>query len=111
MALLGAGKVQEASAEVATAIGIDPTAFDALYLSGVVNRRLGKTDAAIDAFQKAYEQGGADAVFAQFELGQLYDEAGQQAAAARAYKLFLQFVTQGPQAEYARKRLRDLAQA
>jgi tetratricopeptide (TPR) repeat protein len=111
MALLGTGDVQAAAAEVKTAIGIDPSAFDALYLSGVVEKRLGNAEAAIDAFQKAYEQGGADAVFAQFELGQLYEAAGQAAAAARAYKLFLQFVTSGPQAEYARQRLRTLAHA
>ena len=111
IALLGAERVQDASGEVTTALGLDPVAIDGLYLSGVVARRLGNADAAIAAFQRAFEQGGADAVYAQYELGQLYEQAGQASAAAKAYRLFLQFVQQGPQADDARQRLRALARA
>lgn len=109
IALLGAGKLQDASREVRVALGLDETACDALYMSGVVERRLGDANAAISAFQKAYDQGGADAIYAQYELGQLYEQAGQATAATQAYRLFLQFVQQGPQADYARQRLRALA--
>jgi tetratricopeptide (TPR) repeat protein len=109
IALLGAGNMDEASTELRTALGIDSAAPDGLYLSGVLAKRMGRRDEAIDAFRKAYDQGGADVIYAQFELGQLYDSAGQATAAAQAYRLFLQFVQQGPQADHARQRLRALA--
>ncbi len=109
IALLGSGNVDEASREVAAALAIDASASDALFLSGVIAKRVGNTDDAISAFRKAYDSGGADAIYAQFELGRLYDAAGQGPAAARAYRLFLQFVQQGPQADVARQRLTALA--
>jgi tetratricopeptide (TPR) repeat protein len=109
IALLGAGRLQDASREVGVALGLDATASDALYMSGVVERRLGNPEAAIAAFQSAYAQGGVDAIHAQYELGQLYEQAGQAEAAVRAYRLFLQFVQQGAHADHARQRLRALA--
>jgi tetratricopeptide (TPR) repeat protein len=109
IAHLGRGDLAKASDEIARALGIDASAHDALFLSGVVERRRGNAEAAVTAFQRAFDAGGADAIFAQFELGQLYDEANQPEAAARAYGVFLQFVTEGPQAAYARQRLAALA--
>lgn len=109
IALFGKGDVDGSAAEVVVALGIDAAAHDALFLSGAVERRRGNVDAAVSAYQKAYDAGGADAILAQFELGQLYDEAGQSEAATRAYSTFLQFVQRGPQAEFARRRLAALA--
>ena len=111
IALLGLGDTTPAVDEVRSALAIDPSAHDALFISGMLERKLGHTDAAIAAFQKAFDAGGADAVMAQFELGQLYDSIGQNFAAAKAYQTFLQFVTTGPQAEIARKRLKALGVA
>jgi tetratricopeptide (TPR) repeat protein len=109
IAHLGRNDLEKASAELVAALRIDASAYDVLYLSGVVERRRGNVESAVSAFQRAYDAGGADAIFAQFELGQLYDEAGQAEAATRAYSLFLQFVQQGPQAAHARRRLAELA--
>lgn len=111
ISLYGAGNVDDAAAEIRAALAIDPLAADGLYLSGIVAKKRGDTDAAISAFQKSYEQGGADAIFAEFELGLLYDAAGQAPAAVRAYRLFLQFVRQGPQADHAKQRVSALARA
>ncbi|HQR39547.1 MAG TPA: tetratricopeptide repeat protein [Blastocatellia bacterium] len=111
ISLLGLHDVNQAQAEVKTALSIDPSAHDALFLSGTVERKLGNTDAAIDAFQKAFDAGGADAVLAEFELGQLYDSLNQPYAAAKAYKVFLQFVNTGPQADIARQRLKAMGVA
>lgn len=109
IALYGADGVDEAASEVKAALAIDPTAADGLYLSGLLAKRLGNPTDAIDAFRKAYDAGGADAIYAQFELGELYETAGQPVAAVQAFRLFLQFVQDGPQADHARQRIRALA--
>lgn len=109
IALYGADRFADSSREVAVALDLDPAAPDALFLSGMVERRRGNAELAIVAFQKAYQEGGADAIYAQFELGQLYDTSGQSTAAVKAYRLFLQFVPQGPHSDYARRRLRAIA--
>lgn len=108
IALFGADRFADSSREVGVALDLDPAAPDALFLSGMVERKRGNDDLAIVAFQKAYQEGGADAIYAQFELGQLYDSSGQATAAVKAYRLFLQFVQQGAHADYARRRLRAI---
>lgn len=109
IAYFGKSDFAVAGDETAAALAIDPTSSDGLYLSGVLLKRRGDANEAISAFQRSYEEGGVDAIYAQFELGLLYDDAGQKTAAANAFKLFLQFVSSGPQADHARRRLEVFA--
>lgn len=108
LALLSANRNDEAAVEVAIAAGLDPSAAEAPFLLGIIERRRDHRDEAVAAFRKAYELGGVDVIFAQYELGQLYEELHQPDAAAASYRLFLQFVQRGPQADWARRKLKSL---
>ncbi len=108
LALLLANRNDEAAIEIGLAIELDSSAAEAPFLSGILEKRRGNRESAVAAFQKAYELGGVDVIFSQYELGQLYEELKQPEAAARAYRIFLQFVQRGPQADRARRQLKTL---
>lgn len=108
LALLSLGRNDDAAGELQLAIEIDPSAADAYFLTGVIERRRQNREAAIASFSKAFDLGGADVILAQYELGELYQELNQPEAALRAYRLFLQFVTRGPKADRARLNVRAL---
>ena len=108
LAFLSANRNDEAAVELGIAAGIDSSAAEAPFLQGVLERRRGNREAAVAAFQKSYELGGVDVIFSQYELGQLYEELDQREAAASAYRIFLQFVQRGPQADWARRQLKAL---
>lgn len=108
LALLSANRNDEAGVEVALAARIDPSSAEAPFLLGVIERRRDSREAAVAAFQKAYELGGVDVIYAQYELGQLYEELHQPEAAANSYRIFLQFVQRGPHADRARLQLKHL---
>lgn len=108
LALLLSNRNDEAAVEIALAIELDSSAAEAPFLSGILERRLGNRESAVAAFQKAYGLGGVDVIYSQYELGQLYEELEQPEAAAAAYRLFLQFVQRGPQADRARRQLKHL---
>lgn len=108
LALLLAGRFDEAEPEIHVASEIDASAGEAPFLTGVLERRRGNREAAVAAFQKAYDLSGVDVIHAQYELGQLYEELEQREAAARCYRIFLTFVQTGPYAERARRHLRSL---
>lgn len=108
LAFVLAGRNDDAAVAVQVAIEIDASSPEAPFLRGVLERRRGNRNEAVVSFQKAYDLGGADVIYAQFELGQLFEELNQPEAAARAFRIFLSFVTTGPQAVIARRRLSSL---
>jgi Flp pilus assembly protein TadD len=108
LALLRSGKVEDAATHSARALEIEPSSPSALLVSGQVARARGDRKAAIEAFTRAFVMSDGRAAEAQFELARIYEEAEQPAEAIIAYRNYLRLVPTGPQAEYARERLRVL---
>ena len=80
----------------------------ALYVSGQVERALGNKAKAIEVFNRALLNSNGTLVTALIQLGQLYEETGDDQSAIQSYRTYLSAAPEGPAAAFARSRLEAL---
>jgi len=82
----------------------DPNSTDALFLLGLAQVGMARTDAAVRTFEKTL---AVDPKYfrAAFELGKLYDAAGRDADALKAFQDTVRYGGNSPEAEQSRRRL------
>jgi Tfp pilus assembly protein PilF len=108
LARFALGDLDAAAAEVGRALAIEPTSSRALCVSGQIDRRRGRLVEAADALKRALDRADDMQAAAAFELGMVYEAAGDPASAAGAYRLVLLFEPDGARATTAHERLRAL---
>lgn len=108
LALLAAERLDEAEAEAAKALAIDPDSPRALFAGGRIALARGELQTAAERLQRSVAAGGDTQAAAAVALGELCERAGQTAAAIEAYRIALQAEPDGPRAAVARARLAAL---
>lgn len=108
LALFAQGDLDGAAGEVERALAIEPTSSRALCVSGQIARRRGRLAEAADVLKRALDRADDMQAAAAFELGLVYEAAGDPASAAGAYRLVLLFEPDGARATTAHERLRAL---
>lgn len=108
LALLAAERLDEAEAEAAKALAIDPDSPRALFAGGRIALARGELQTAAERLQRSVAAGGDTQAAAAVAPGELCERAGQTAAAIEAYRIALQAEPDGPRAAVARARLAAL---
>ena len=86
-ALLGAGKVDEADAELTRAVADDPQSPQALFGLASVRMRQGRQDEAVALYERSIKVGrGSFAATANFNIGAMHYAAGRLAPARQAFE-------------------------
>jgi len=105
-AYLETNQLSEAEHDIAQAKRLYPELFYTRYFDGVLLCKQRRWQASLEALQAA-DKVVPDYPDAQFYMGFDYENLGQQRAAAQQYSAYLQSVTEGEKAQYARRRLYD----
>lgn len=108
LALLAAGKLDDAEAEAVKALAIDADSPRALFAGGRIALARGEWQTAAERLQRSVAAGGDTQSAAAVALGELCERVGQTAAAIEAYRIALQAEPDGPRAVMARERLAAL---
>jgi len=93
--LIEAGRDSEAYAQYVQILTRWPKKVDAHVNQGLLAARLGRTDEAVDHWERAIDLDPSQAN-AQLYLGEALDQRGEMQAAARHYRAFLQIVAAHP---------------
>jgi tetratricopeptide (TPR) repeat protein len=96
-ALIADGRYAQAYAHYQKMLEQFPRDADALANYGLLAARLGHPEEAMDCWEKSVDV-NPDQPNAHLYLAKAYDQRGEPAAAARHWKLFLQFAAANPQA-------------
>lgn len=108
LALLAAGKLDDAEAEALKALAIDEDSPRALFAGGRIALARGELQTAAERLQRSVAAGGDTQSAAAVALGELCERVGQTAAAVEAYRIALAAEPEGPRADIARARLAAL---
>jgi Tfp pilus assembly protein PilF len=108
LARFAQGDLDAAAGEVERALAIEPQSSRALCVSGQIARRRGRLAEAADLLRRALDRAVGMQVAAAFELGLVYEAAGDPASAAGAYQLVVALEPDGVRATTAHERLRAL---
>lgn len=106
MTLLGRQRFQPALAQFREGMQIYPEQARAHHLAGVTLLQLQRPEPALRRFQR-YQELLPGNPATTFLIGYCYEHMGQRQPAAEHYYQYLQVVQQGPQAQYAQRRLRQ----
>jgi tetratricopeptide (TPR) repeat protein len=106
VALYQMGRIEEARAEFASALQLDPRNGISCYNLGCVLEEQGEIEAAIDHLRRAARAmpGHADV---SFNLALAYEKRGQRRLAREQWTLYLRHAPNGPWADQARARLQS----
>jgi Flp pilus assembly protein TadD len=108
VALYQMGRTDEARAAFRTAVEIDPANGISRYNLGCVLEEQGEIDEAISHLQSAARMMPAHADV-HFNLALAYDKRGERRLAQEQWTLYLRYAPNGPWAEQARARLRQVS--